>query len=389
MQTRQYRLAQQADAWGAVPPGDLADAQLVLAFGPSPAGEGGVPDDVWFGALADRWPRAARVYCSTAGHIAGTDLVDGTVVVTVVRFASTEVRAVSAALRPGDDGRSAGAELAAALPREVSGGALRHALVFAEGLRVNGGALVAGVSAALPDGVRVTGGLAGDDERLAASVVALGGPPAGASAIAVGFYGDRLTVGAGALGGWEVFGPARLVTRAEEQPVGSVVYELDGESALGLYKRYLGPLAAELPASGLLFPIELGSRSGHTGVVRTVLGIDEATGAVRFAGNVPEGAYVRLMQASAERLINAAADAAELTGDAGDDCATFALIVSCAGRRWVLRQRTEEELEAVREALGAGACMAGYYSYGEIAPTSEGGCALHNQTMTVTTFREG
>jgi hypothetical protein len=59
------------------------------------------------------------------------------------------------------------------------------------------------------------------------------------------------------------------------------------------------------------------------------------------------------------------------------------------GRRLVLRQRIEEEVEAVREVLGGAPVMTGFYSYGEISPLNPSArCALHNQTMTVTTLTE-
>ena len=47
------------------------------------------------------------------------------------------------------------------------------------------------------------------------------------------------------------------------------------------------------------------------------------------------------------------------------------------------------EVEGVREILGAGTVLTGFYSYGEISPSAPGGASeLHNQTMTVTIFCE-
>lgn len=55
----------------------------------------------------------------------------------------------------------------------------------------------------------------------------------------------------------------------------------------------------------------------------------------------------------------------------------------------MLKQRTEEELDAVRSVLGPQAVLAGFYSYGEICPTApNASCELHNQTMTITTLSE-
>jgi hypothetical protein len=59
------------------------------------------------------------------------------------------------------------------------------------------------------------------------------------------------------------------------------------------------------------------------------------------------------------------------------------------GRRLVLKQLVEEEVDAVKEVLGKNVPITGFYSYGEIAPFDQfSACTLHNQTMTVTTFAE-
>lgn len=369
-----------AGGWSA----PTAPADLVLAFGPS---DGRAADAS--AALAAAYPDACRVYCSGAGAIAGPMLVDDAVVATAVRFAGTRVTAVALEHELGECSASVGRELGRLLPAE----GLRHALVLSDGLRVNGSALVRGLEAVLPAGVAITGGLAADDDRFARTVVGLDGPPAPGRVVLVGLYGDALRVGTGSLGGWESFGPDRVVTRA----AGNVLHELDAQPALELYRRYLGPFAAELPASALRFPLAVGATAdSDVRVVRTVLGVDEATATMTFAGDVPEGASVRLMRAAPEALVGgaeAAARAAVASLDAGaaPDAPVLALLVSCVGRRLVLGQRTEEELEAVHDALGTTrpATLAGFYSYGEIAPTERGECgALHNQTMTVTLLAE-
>jgi hypothetical protein len=188
------------------------------------------------------------------------------------------------------------------------------------------------------------------------------------------------------MGGWDPFGPDRLVTRSS----GNVLYELDGRSALDLYKRYLGDKARDLPSSGLLFPLRIHTGEGETGIVRTILSVSEKDNSLTFAGDIPEGSYARLMKANFERLIDGACGAARTSHQAmGSMPAELAILISCVGRKLVLRQRVEEEVEASREVLGAGAVLAGFYSYGEISPFTPGAkCALHNQTMTVTTLAE-
>jgi hypothetical protein len=201
----------------------------------------------------------------------------------------------------------------------------------------------------------------------------------------LGLYGSRLKVGFGSLGGWDAFGPERLVTRSS----GNVLYEFDGQPALDLYKKYLGAHASDLPASGLLFPLSLRTSSSES-LVRTILGVNESEHSLTFAGDIPEGGYVRLMKANFDRLIDGAIGAAQTSYAAiGQATPEFALLISCVGRKLVLKQRIEEEVEGVQEILGAGTVLAGFYSYGEISPFTPGAkCELHNQTMTITTFME-
>jgi hypothetical protein len=102
------------------------------------------------------------------------------------------------------------------------------------------------------------------------------------------------------------------------------------------------------------------------------------------------GYRARLMRANVERLIDGARDAALRSAQSGSAAAPeLALVISCVGRKLVLKQRVEEEVEAVRDALGDGPVIAGFYSYGELSPfASSGRCEFHNQTMTVTTLSE-
>jgi hypothetical protein len=94
------------------------------------------------------------------------------------------------------------------------------------------------------------------------------------------------------------------------------------------------------------------------------------------------------MRANFDRLIDGAVGAAQ-SARLADGQAELAVLISCVGRKMVLGQRIEEEVEGVREVLGDSAVLTGFYSYGEISPfTPSARCELHNQTMTITTFSE-
>ncbi|CAN5497569.1 FIST N-terminal domain-containing protein [soil metagenome] len=358
--------------------GDMAPAQLVLFFGAHEA----IAATGAVATLRAAYPHARIVGCSTAGEICETTVDDGTIVATAIHFEHTRVRATCHPLEGALESGAVGERIA----RDLAADDLVHVFVLAEGLHVNGSELVAGLRSGLPSSVAVTGGLAGDGGRFEQTKVYFDGDVDGGAVAAVGFYGDHLRVGYGSMGGWDTFGPDRLVTRSEA----NVLYELDGSSALELYKKYLGPHAATLPASGLLFPLSLRNESGDQRVVRTILGVDEEAGSLVFAGDIPQGGYARLMKANVDRLIDGAHGAATASNEPlGSESPSLGILISCVGRKLVLKQRTEEEVESVRQVLGTDAVLSGFYSYGEIAPfAASTKCELHNQTMTITTFSE-
>ena len=362
-------------------------AQLVLAFGATAI----LQDPELTAPIRKFYPTAHLLGCSTAGEVCGAQVFEDSLVVTAVHFEHTPVRMAHVRLDPQSDSQKAGETLARTLPQTVDDGGsdpeqkLTHVLVLSDGLKVNGSHLVRGLAEHLPEGVTVTGGLAGDGARFGETRVFGSDAPEQGVIAAVGLYGSRLTVGFGSLGGWAPFGPERLVTKS----AGNVLFELGGRPALGLYKQYLGDHASGLPATGLLFPLSVRVKPGDTPLVRTILAVDEEQQSMTFAGDVPEGSYARLTKANVDRLIDGAMDAARASCPAGSIAPELALLISCVGRKLVLKQRVDDEVEGVQSILGAQAALAGFYSYGEIAPFSRGEPSeLHNQTMTITTFSE-
>ena len=355
----------------------VRNPQVVILFGARNAlGQGDVLQ-----ALRALYPDARQIGCSTSGEISGVEVTDDTVVATAMELEHTTIRLAHVRLATASESAEAGAKLA----HELAGEGLSHLFVLAEGLNINGTELVRGLRHSLPARVAVTGGLAGDAAKFEQTLVCVDGEVLSGAVVGVAFYGDRLRVGYGSMGGWDSFGPDRTITRAS----GNVLYELDGSPALDLYKTYLGPHAADLPSSGLLFPLSIAGE-GDRRIVRTILGIDEAAGSLTFAGDMPEGAQARLMKANVDRLIDGAHGAADASIEPlAGNTASVAILISCVGRKLVLKQRVEEEVESVREVLGADTVLGGFYSYGEISPfSSSARCELHNQTMTITTFSE-
>jgi hypothetical protein len=303
-------------------------------------------------------------------------------VATAIHFEHTALQGRRLALQEGMSSFQAGEVLA----RQLDPEGLVHILVLSEGVAVNGSALVAGLQQHLPAQVGITGGLAGDGDRFQETFLLWNGQAEPHSILVLGFYGTRLRVGSGSFGGWEAFGPYRQVTRSS----GNRLYELGGRSALSLYQAYLGEQAPDLPAAGLLFPLSVLTSASEKPVVRTLLAIHEADQSVTFAGDVPEGSYAQVMRTTIPHLVAGAMKAAKTSAEPlGASSPELAVLISCVGRKLVMQQHVAEEVQGVRQVLGEGTILTGFYSYGEIAPFTPGTlCRLHNQTMTITTFAE-
>ena len=361
--------------------GQLADdaGQLTLVFGS--VAHFAAPD--FETTLRRLLPGTTFIGCSTAGEITQRGVDDGICSLTSIEFEKSTLSTGSTRLHGMEDSFAAGERIG----RQIAGAKLRAVLVFGPGVRINGSALINGLASVIGEGIPITGGLAGDGGAFQETFTL--GPEGVASdqIVAVGLAGEALCFGHGSFGGWEPFGPARKVTRSD----GNILYELDGEPALSVYKRYLGSHAADLPASGLLFPFAmLGEDHNAIGLIRTILGIDEANGGLILAGDIDAEGYLRLMHASTDKLVNGAEAAAEAATQMQQTPGNnLAILVSCVGRKLVMGDRVDEEVEAVGDVLGNNAVLTGFYSYGEISPFTPGAsCKLHNQTMTITCLGE-
>ncbi len=358
----------------------LKNASLVIVFGSTE----NLKNSDNFIELKKLFEGAIFIGSSTAGEILGTNVYDNTIIATAIQFEKTTVKYVSKVIDSVEDSFEAGKYLIDTLNKDN----LTHVFVLSDGLNVNGSELVKGLRDSLPDGISVTGGLAGDGASFKETFILNNKCEVKSKKIAaIGFYGSHLKIGYGSMGGWDSFGIERLVSKSEN----NILYELDGKPALALYKTFLGEqYSNELPASGLLFPLNLRITQGDDPIVRTILAVNEENQSLTFAGDIPVGSYVRLMKANFDRLIDGAVGAAKSTlTNENNNNPDLAILISCVGRKLVLKQLIEEELEGVKEILGPNTTLCGFYSYGEISPFSKDAkCELHNQTMTITTFKE-
>lgn len=361
---------------GPKPVNDI-EAQLVICFGSKSM----LSDESETKRISSKFPNADVVFCTTSGEIFNDSVVDNTIVATAIAFEKSSMKLAETNIADHANSYEAAQKLIQSLPKDE----LVNVMVISDGNRVNGSELIKGLNHGVDGKILVTGGLAGDGVDFKSTLVGLNSHPKEGQIVAIGFYGDRLQVSHGSMGGWETFGPEREVTKSS----GNVLYEIDGKSALELYKTYLGDEARNLPSSALLFPLSMINDELSQPVVRTILSISENEGSMTFAGDIPTGSKVRFMKANFDKLTSAAGDAAQQTMGKNNISPDLAILISCVGRKLILGPRTEEEVEAVRELYGDGTLLSGFYSYGEISPLKdEVACNFHNQTMTITSFHE-
>jgi hypothetical protein len=361
---------------------ELGEASLVLYFGARETLACGAR----YEELRRMFPQAKIVGCSTGGQINNDDISDDEIVAAAIGFDATALRLC----RQDISGPHQSHECGEAIGRALQADDLAGVFVLSDGLNVNGGELVAGITKIIGSKISLSGGLAGDGANFEETLVGGDCPPRVRTVVGIGFYGSAIRIGHGSSGGWDVFGPRRRVTRS----VGNILFELDGEPALDLYERYLGPEEAKgLPGSGLLFPMQVSDvKRPDSAVVRGVLGVDHEARSMMFGGDIPQGWTAQLMRGNFDRLVAGAADAArqsQIGFEAQDEGKRLSILVSCIARRLLMGQRTTEETEAAGAELGPNNPRLGFYSYGEISPHAKSQrCELHNQTMTVTTLAE-
>lgn len=350
---------------------------LVLAFGERVLLDAILP----YKKIKDLYPKADVVICSTSGQISNTSLVENSIVATAISFEKTAVKVSEIDILNNLNVQ----ELGDMIKKDLFNEGLKSILILSEGSFVNGTELINELIKQTKGTVPIFGGLAGDEYKFEKTIVGLNGDASQGKVVAVGFYGDAIHFSFGSEGGWSDFGPEREVTLSEK----NVLYKIGDRFALDLYKEYLGKYAEELPASSLYFPLSMKENIDAAPVVRTILSIDEGKKSMTFAGNIPQGSFVRLMKGNLDKLIDASYNAASQTFSGQSTKPELALLVSCVGRKIVLGNRIEEELEVVKEVFGEDTLVCGFYSYGEISPTlKKVACELHNQTMTIATIYE-
>lgn len=352
--------------------------QLVFAFGSSE--QLLLPGNL--DHLRNAYPNADLVTASTAGEIIHDGVYDNSIVATAIELEQSTLKSVKTHISEHVSSFEAGLFL----KEQLQSDDLSGIFIISDGLMVEGSELVRGFNHENSKNIPITGGLAGDAARFQNTYTSLNEAPGKGNIIAVGFYGANMHIGHGSLGGWDEFGYERKITRSDK----NILFEVDEEKALDLYKRYLGSFAEQLPGSALMFPLSMRVPGADKYLIRTILATDDNESAMIFAGNMPQGSTVRMMRGDIQKLIRASATAAKDSVESlKNRKPQLTLMLSCVGRKIIMDKKVDEEVLAAEEMLDGDCAVAGFYTYGGLSPFGVGTpCELHNQTMTITTFSE-
>jgi len=331
--------------------------------------------------IRELYPDGELVFGSTSGEIMETHVYEGTITLTAIEFEKTQFTIVRENVSDFVDIEKMGRAIADQFDKT----GLRHLFIVSDGSFVNGSGLIEGLESDEAFKATITGGLCGDGARFEKTLTSYNESPKQGEVVAIGFYGESLEISYANYGGWTPFGPERTITKS----VDNILYEIDGQPALDLYKTYLGEKAQELPQAALLYPLTVQQSENEEPLVRTILNIDEDANSMILAGDVPVNSKVQLMMCTMDDIAEGASNAAEYAMRDRQKSPELAILVSCVGRKLVLAGRTEEEIEEVMDIVGDQAKITGFYSYGEMAPfAGKNECLLHNQTMTLTLMSE-
>lgn len=329
--------------------------------------------------LKSQYPNAVLAGCSSGGDILDTSIHYSALTITYIQFETSHIEVKLTNLKQSKD-------KSIEFKNPLSENLLKHILVFAD-LQTNDFNFIHNFQKELPEHIHVSGGVAAahDLTKNNNTYIIYQDNTYKDASVYIGLYGNKLSINCGSHAGWDTFGIERVVTKSK----GNVLYELNGEKALKIYKETLDVPSERLPESAINYPMSLRFLENERPIIRTVIALNEEDQSIEFAGDIPLHSSVKLMKANIDRIIIGAQRSAQDSLANKEHQPQLALLVSCIGRQVILQNLIQEELEVVKETLGDTCFLSGFYSYGEFAPISKT-CpsVLHNQTMTITTISE-
>jgi PAS domain S-box-containing protein len=311
--------------------------------------------------IKSAFAQAVIVGASTAGEILNGKMVDESIVLSFCVFDSVSL--VSCSFQ-GDDAYLLGQQVAETILRDDT----KAIIMFADGLRCNGEALLRGFSGIADKGIIIAGGLAGDNNVFKKTFIIHNHEILQNAVVAVSLSSKSLLVHNSYNLSWKAIGIPMRITKA----VGNSIHEIDNKPIKKIYRDYLGDdIVQNLPDSAIEFPLIFNYKSVQ--IARSVIAVDGEN--IIYAGEIPVGTQVRFGVASASVFENGR----KILYDSNAKLPIEAIFTySCTARKSFLAKELEYELLPLETI----APTSGFFTYGEFY-SGENNYELLNITTTV------
>ena len=250
-------------------------------------------------------------------------------------------------------------------------------LVAASNVHTDGEQILRGIQGVIGPDKPVFGGLAGDESTFTETFVFSNDGASSHAAICLGFDQARVRIDGVASSGWQAVGGEHVITKS----VSNIVYTIDDLPAMQVYRECLGIADGGIQLSQ--YPLQL-LKNGYS-VLRAALTLDKTSGALVYAGSVPQGSVVRFSAPPGYHVTEDAVAEMQWVHDMVPR-ADLLILFSCVGRHVALGEMAENEIRPVQQMWDHP--LIGFYTYGEIGRNSSGSCEFHNETCVLVALCE-
>jgi len=334
-------------------------------------------------AINENWPGLELIGCTTDGEVSSkVGFSEDSVV--LILFASDTID-ITAGI---GEGLANNLEFACKKAVEIASSKSdrESALCIAlpDALSHSGQSIVNSLVGELGKDVPLIGGAAGDQWQLEKTFQFFNGNVYNGSVPVLLFSGPLEFSYALGLG-CNLVGEEATVTKSD----GSLLQEINSEPAVKYYQNMVGSgvnRATEIPLAVL-------TENGEIDYLRTpATDFDEETGSVPMFADISEGTKVSKALMSKDSLLSSCAEAGKTVLNRYPSVSkpSIALLFSCAGRKIWLGTRTGEEQKLLSGVIDSSIPSAGFYTYGEICPSTqvEDGAKFHNHTIVIALLGE-
>lgn len=288
---------------------------------------------------------ATIIGSSTAGEILEGKIVDESIIISFSVFDSVSLISSSVC---GDNSEKLGESIANNIITQTT----KAVIIFADGLKCNGEAILKGFSKTSKKDIIVSGGMAGDNSKFQRTFVIHDEKIFENGVVAVSLNSKDLLVHNSYNLSWRAIGLPMTITKAQ----GNRIDEIDNKPIIEVYREYLGDeVVVNLPDSAIEFPLIF--NKANIEIARSMVSADENS--ITFAGEIPIGTQVRFGVASATLFDEGSKELYEVNSKVPLESL---FIYSCVGRKSFL----DKELESELLPLAGLSPVSGFFTYGEL-----------------------